>query len=251
MFILITVTLTNVSNVKWSKVMFLTFSDIEFGDAMLGGVYFPNIKTYFRNPTQAQNVEETFSCHPVPTFTDLETFPHSSCNSDPTQSLSKEGDRRSVSCVQTCSIDSEKNVVNGRNRVVQEADVGSGEGMDLGRDNGGKKRQEEMKRDEEGTDRAKEEINQGREEADQGKDETDQIKEGTDRAKEEINQGREETDGGKDELDQIKEGTDGAKEEMDQVTEEMNQREVFFQQEGSTKMFNIFEVLADSKISSE
>ncbi|KAK7491856.1 hypothetical protein BaRGS_00016875 [Batillaria attramentaria] len=33
---------------------------LDFGDAVLGGVYFPDMKTYFLRPSAAQNVQETF-----------------------------------------------------------------------------------------------------------------------------------------------------------------------------------------------
>ena len=72
-----------------------------------------------------------------------------------------------------------------------------------------------------------------------------------DQSKDDIDQGKEETVQAKKEIDGSKEETDRSKEETDRSKEEMFQREVFFQQDGSTKMFNIFEVFADSKISGE
>ena len=100
----------------------------------------------------------------------------------------------------------------GRNGVVHETELGSEEGMKVV---------------EPGSDKGEKER---QEKKDQSKDDIDQGKEETDQAKKEI---------------------DGSKEETDRSKEEMFQREVFFQQDGSTKMFNIFEVFADNKISGE
>lgn len=38
---------------------------LDYGDAMLSGVYFPNITTYFHHPHMAQNVHESFSASPL------------------------------------------------------------------------------------------------------------------------------------------------------------------------------------------
>ena len=229
---------------------FVFFSDIEFGDALLGGVYFPDIKTYFQSPSQAQNVEETFASHPVPTLTDSASLPQSSSashpactshpayTSQPSQSLSTE------SCGQSSADDS---VTTGRNGVFHETELGSEEGMQVvepGSDKGEKERQKKKDQNKEGIDGNKELIDGNKEGIDGNKEGTDQAKDRTDQAKEGTDQAKEGTD-------QAKEGIDGNKEEIDRSKEEMFQREVFFQQDGSTKMFNIFEVFADNKISSE
>lgn len=48
------------------KILFFTFKTsfslgLEFGDAILGGVYFPDMRTYFLGPGPSQNVQEKFA----------------------------------------------------------------------------------------------------------------------------------------------------------------------------------------------
>ncbi|KAK7113561.1 uncharacterized protein [Littorina saxatilis] len=165
--------------------------NIEFGDAMLGGVYFPDIKTYFNNPSQAQNVDETFSSHAL--LTDFETFPPSDVLT--TSEQQPQCDQKPEPCMNSAPTeDSEHSTVNGRDRLSLETNSVGGDGLGV---NGGTVRQEKG------------------------------LEEGGDCGQRKTSK-EQEVGGEKD----------------------MHQREVFFQQEGSTMMFSLFEVLADNKKSS-
>ena len=168
------------------------FPDIEFGDAMMGGVYYPNIKTYFSDPSKAQNVEETFSSHPVTTVLDAEA------TADTTDSHIQEQTER---CAHDAVVGKPFQVVNGT--VPCETETWN--------------QQEELK---------------------------SRVTAGSESGGQESEQDKQEED--------IPNRNSGAwKASVDHLDKGRNQREVFFQQEGSTVKFSFFEVLADNKISSE
>lgn len=164
---------------------------IEFGDAMLGGVYFPDIKTYFEDPSKAQNVEEVFSAHSTPLSTVSNTCDHSCSSTCLQPSSSKDQQNRSSVCLQSACVGNDSCATARTNGSARCVECESEERADH----------------------------------------------------------KAACEGGlcEDVKEQERTGNERLKERSGNCQDSSHQRDVFFQQEGSSVMFDFFEVLADNK----
>ncbi|KAL8601520.1 hypothetical protein ACOMHN_000462 [Nucella lapillus] len=173
--------------------------NIEFGDALLGGVYFPNIKTYFQDPSKAQNVEEVFSARST---SSTNVCDHSS--SRPSSCLSTDQQNKSCVCSQIgCTKNNSCAAAPRTNGSLESEDCDVSP--------------------------------QGRESLQCGDCKSKERREGKAACEGGLCEGVRDQE--RDVL--LKEGSENS-------TDGGNQREAFFQQEGSTVMVSFFELLADN-----